>query len=71
MPSPGVMANSAHGYGGGVNYLCLPLDPEFPPSVNNTSTQTNAIIYGVEYQDVNPGLPLGGVYDEDAPCAVC
>ena len=70
MPLSGVMAKSAHGYGGGVNYLCLPLDPEFPPSVN-TSTHTNAIIYGVEYQDWNPGLSLGGVYDEVAPCAVC
>ena len=48
MPLSGVMAKSAHGYGGGVNYLCLPLDPEFPPS-DNTSLWLTMLVFDLKH----------------------
>ena len=65
------MGKSHYSHGGGVNYLCLPLDPE---SLENAqrNLQSGARIYGVEYQ--NAGHSSGffaGVHDQDAPCAVC
>ena len=59
------MGKSFYNQGGGVNYLCLPLDPEFPDNVQG-GAQTGARVYGVEYQ-----AGFTGMNDQDAPCAVC
>ena len=51
--------------GGGANYLCLPMDPEY----NLTSTagvQGDSPVWGAEYQD-----PVVGAHQDDVPCAVC
>ena len=51
--------------GGGVNYLCLPLDPDFPDNAQ-AGAQSGAYVYGVEYQ-----AGFTGMTHQDAPCAVC
>ena len=66
MLGAGVMGKSAHNHdGGGVNYLCLPLDPEFRSDAQE-GHQSHAYVYGVEYEAGFPGLG-----NHDAPCAVC
>ena len=69
----GVMGKSHYSHGGGGNYLCLPLDPEFP-SNRQAGLQSHSLIYGVEYQgSAEPHLhtQFTGVHDQDAPCAMC
>ena len=61
----GVMGKSHYQHGGGVNYLCLPLDPEFPDNAQG-GEQTGARVFGVEYHFGFPGMT-----HQDAPCAVC
>ena len=54
--------------GGGVNYQCLPNNPEYgqyAPGVQNFAS-----IYGVEYQ-LNGGSPLPVQTNHNVPCAVC
>ena len=55
--------------GGGVNYLCMPLDPEFQDSAQG-GHQHGAYVYGVEYEG-NGQSPFHPIHDHDAPCAVC
>ena len=51
--------------GGGANYLCLPMDPEYAlPS--RGGVQGYSPIWGAEYQ-----YPVDGEHDHDVPCAVC
>ena len=59
------MGKSHYTHGGGINHLCLPLDPESPSNVQS-GFQSKSYIYGVEYQSRFPGL-----LNQDAPCAVC
>ena len=60
------MGKSHHTHSGsGVNYLCLPLDPEDPDNVQG-GQQNGAYVYGVEYEQGWPGM-----LNQDAPCAVC
>ena len=61
----GVMGKSNYNNGGGVTYLCMPLDPEFPHNAQG-GYQTGAYVYGVEYDLGYPELR-----PQDAPCAVC
>ena len=54
--------------GGGVNYQCLPNNPEYgqyAPGVQNY-----APIYGVEYQ-THGNTPLQPLLNHNVPCAVC
>ena len=62
----GVMGKSYHNHGGGVNFLCLPLDPFFPG--DSQATGGDSYVYGVEYRS---GSSFAGVYNDDVPCAVC
>ena len=50
------MGKSWYNHGGGVNYLCLSLDPEFPDNVQG-GIQSGSYVYGVEYQK-NTGSSL-------------
>ena len=51
--------------GGGANYLCLPMDPEYNlPS--RAGVQGESPVWGAEYQ-----YPVDGEHDHDVPCAVC
>ena len=53
--------------GGGANYLCLPQDPQYSPTLTYRSgADGHALVYGAEYQG-----PLQGIHDHNAPCAVC
>ena len=54
--------------GGGSNYLCLPKDPEYSPTLSYREViQENiAPIYGSEYE-----RPLQGTHNHNVPCAVC
>ena len=66
----GYMGKSHYEQGGGVNYLCLPTDPEF--SINAESGyQTGAYIYGVEYEPFVSSKFFADEDDQDVPCAVC
>ena len=66
----GVMGTSHHTHGGGVNHLCLPLDPQFPDNVQQ-GDQSGAYVYGVEYERSHSDRFFASVHDQDAPCAVC
>ena len=53
------------GQGGGANYLCLPMDPEYNlPS--RAGVQGNSPVWGAEYEQ-----PVVGEQDHNVQCAVC
>ena len=53
--------------GGGANYLCMPEDPDYDPSLKYQSGVSDwARVYGAEYE-----YPLQGTHNHNAPCAVC
>ena len=54
--------------GGGINYQCLPDNPEYGEFEAGRGTY-RAYIYGVEYQE--PISALGSIHDHNVPCAVC
>ncbi len=65
----GITAGSEYNqYGGGVNYLCLPEEPEY--SAYQPGDQQHNYLYGAEYQTWNAG-PLHSLSDHNPPCAVC
>ena len=64
------MGKSYHNQGGGVNYLCLPSDPEFPTNAEG-GIQNGALVFGVEYERGASTRFFASVQDHDAPCAVC
>ncbi|XP_071119846.1 short-chain collagen C4-like [Mytilus edulis] len=56
--------------GGGVNYLCLPNDPENGPH----QAYSNDQVYGSEYKLSSSSKPSGwseSMYKQEVPCAVC
>ncbi len=55
-------------YGGGVNFLCLPEQPEY--SAYQPGDQTHNYLYGTEYETFNAG-PLHSLLQHNVPCAVC
>ena len=57
-----------HQRGGGANYLCMPKDPEYSPSLTYRSAvfHWTSTVYGSEYE-----FPLRGAHDHNVPCAVC
>ena len=64
------MANSHYSQGGGANYLCLPLDPDFPAGAT-AGYQSQSYVFGVEYEPQHSPLMDASFKDQDAPCAVC
>ena len=54
--------------GGGVNYQCLPNNPEY--GKYRAGVQGHSLIYGVEYETLS-GSPLSSFYQHNVPCAVC
>jgi len=65
-----VGGNSHTQNGGGVNYLCLPSDPEngYPQSFDNGQ------VFGAEYEIYSSNKPAGMssiLYNKEVPCAVC
>ncbi|KAL5011404.1 hypothetical protein ScPMuIL_009955 [Solemya velum] len=61
--------------GGGVNYLCLPVDPVFGPVNSELPIIHATYIYGAEYEVFGEGVSQTLFGDElaqhDVPCAVC
>ena len=56
-------------YGGGVNYLCLPLNPKYDKYKDGW--QNSGYVYGTEYE-VNDNVIFNkNLHDHEAPCAVC
>ena len=51
--------------GGGANYLCMPLNPEYTLKYV-IGHQGRSTVYGSEYNN-----PITGTADHDVPCAVC
>ena len=64
------MGKSQHNQGGGVNYLCMPKEPEFSDSPLSGSG-SGAFILGVEYEGTHATSPFTHLSNDDAPCAVC
>jgi len=52
--------------GGGINYLCLPKDPEWAPE---QSPSVVGYVHGAEYETQNS--VLDALRNHDVPCAVC
>ncbi len=66
----GIAAGSSHTHkGGGVNYLCLPEEPEYW-SDYQAGDYGAGYVYGAEYEAWKAG-PLHSMYDHNVPCAVC
>ena len=61
-------SDSVSRIGGGVNYLCMHPEPQFPEGVDDTQNENGASLFGVEYK--NSGS-VDKNNDEDAGCAVC
>ena len=53
--------------GGGVNYLCLPKDPEY---LSSSGISHPTYLYGSEYESYNKVFS-NKVHDYNVPCAVC
>ena len=51
--------------GGGANYLCMPLDPQYTLRYRS-GVQGYSYLYGTEYEH-----PIVGTHDHNVPCAVC
>ena len=51
--------------GGGVNFQCMPLDPQYTLTFR-AGIRGHAYIYGTEYD-----FPLDGSHRHNVPCAVC
>ncbi|XP_064392850.1 short-chain collagen C4-like [Halichondria panicea] len=51
--------------GGGANYLCMPMTPDYVLPYQN-GIRGHAYVYGAEYQ-----YPIRGGHDLNVPCAVC
>ncbi len=65
----GITAGSEYNqYGGGVNYLCLPEEPEY--SAYQPGDQSHNYLHGAEYETFNAG-PLSSLFNHNPPCAVC
>ncbi|XP_052066715.1 uncharacterized protein LOC127706249 [Mytilus californianus] len=65
-----VGGNAYNNKGGGVNYLCLPNDPEN----GQHQSYVNDQLYGAEYQLDSSKKPAGwseSMADKEVPCAVC
>lgn len=54
--------------GGGVNYQCMPLRPEYNTYSNNGYW---SLLSGAEYQGQGSGLFPGTIFDHNVPCARC
>jgi len=61
-------ANHYDSTGGGTNYQCLPLDPEYNLY---SSSGRRSIISGAEYQSHDYGIFPNAAHDQNVPCARC
>ena len=55
--------------GGGSNYLCVPLMPEFD-EINSGADGDRGLVYSAEYE-ITAFPSLASKYQHDVPCAVC
>ena len=55
--------------GGGSNYQCLPLDPEY--NRFDAAGPYYSLMSGVEYQNHAVGILPGNTHDQNVPCARC
>ena len=69
-PYTGFVGKSHYTHGGGVNYLCLPPEPEFPDGATG-GYQSQSYVYGTEYERHNSPILDQSLHNNDVPCAVC
>ena len=64
----GIAGGSQHDQdGGGSNYLCMPIDPEYSSTLTYAAgIQDSSPIHGAEYEH-----PVQGTHNHNVPCAVC
>ena len=55
--------------GGGVNYQCLPLQPEY--NAYDTNLRGTTVISGAEYQSDENGIFPSVAQEQNVPCARC
>ena len=64
----GIMAGEQRAHrGGGINYLCMHPEPQFPANYSDNDQKSNEL-YGVEYMDTGA---LDNRHSQDAACVVC
>ena len=68
----GIVAKGYHGhYGGGIDYQCLPKDPDYPEFISGIQTH-RAYVSGVEYEQWEwSNGPYRAVHLHVAVCATC
>lgn len=64
------MGKSEYNQAGGVNYLCLTKSPDWLPGKRG-GYQSEAYIYGTEYDRGNSPIMSSSRQDQDAVCVVC
>ena len=64
----GIIAGSYYVHPSGVNYLCLPKEPEHLSSKYSLYGKKRSYLYGTEYEET---IFSTVSYSENAPCAVC
>ena len=68
----GLTGGAFYGHtGGGVNYQCLPEDPEFNSYSGNIWNWVGSRINGAEYQSYSYGVFPNNAYNQNVPCARC
>ena len=55
--------------GGGVNYQCMPLDPQF--NSYGGSSFTGSYLAGVEYETYAYGIFSSSAFQQNVPCVRC
>jgi len=55
--------------GGGVNYQCMPTDPQYNRAY--TGSFAGSLIYGTEYESGSYGIFPDSAHDQNVPCARC
>ena len=66
----GRAGGSEHGNtGGGVEKLCLPLDPDYINGPRTTGSRSVSTVHGAEYHTFDG--PHNNLQDHNVPCAVC
>ena len=66
----GIASGSKYNQGGGVDFLCLPEDPEFLQFTAGQQTWRTKL-YGAEYDLYPPAPAYNNVFNHHGPCAVC
>ena len=66
----GYTGKAYYSHGGGVNYQCLPRNPDFSPFAS-AKAESGSYIFGTEYEVQSSPVMPSSKQDHDVPCALC